>query len=172
MSPTHGLGKAIRSPSNLLCRRSSAGTLGPMPNEKGLAEAKRRIEEAEKALLGLGKGPDPVDRVPRIRLVQQLREVSHKFAASFDSPVVGVRGIQSVTKTITCKKCERSFMAVGLSGTLREVVHGIRCPYSGCFEMNELVWTIDGSFYPIEIPKEFTIQNDQTKPSTKTDPWT
>ena len=51
-----------------------------MPDTKALAEAKRRIEEAEKAVLGLGQEPNP-DEVLRTRLVQQLREALEDYFA-------------------------------------------------------------------------------------------
>ena len=53
-----------------------------MPDPKAIAEAKRNIEESERAILRLGSDrSDPENNILRIRLVQQLRQALEEYYA-------------------------------------------------------------------------------------------
>lgn len=54
-------------------------------------------------------------------------------------------------KTVTCSKCQRPFVVEGTAGTMRSLKQGVVCPYQGCWEQNEIEWTIDGTFKATEI---------------------
>ena len=57
----------------------------------------------------------------------------------------------AMIKHVACAKCHRLFIVKGKSGNLKELLHGVRCPYAGCFEMNEVMWPLDGSFEAVSI---------------------
>ena len=58
-----------------------------------------------------------------------------------------------MTKTVICSKCQRPFRVEGSAGALKEVRQGVSCPYEGCFAMNEVEWSIDGSLSSVAILK-------------------
>ena len=59
----------------------------------------------------------------------------------------------TIITTVNCSKCQRPFRVEGSAGTLKKVTQGVGCPYEGCFAMNEVEWSIDGSFSSVAIPK-------------------
>jgi len=56
-----------------------------------------------------------------------------------------------VRKAVICSRCKRRFQVVGSPSTLREVAQGVRCPYEGCFEMNEILLPFDSEVYSVEM---------------------
>jgi DNA-directed RNA polymerase subunit M/transcription elongation factor TFIIS len=53
-------------------------------------------------------------------------------------------------KIVTCTKCRKTFTVSGPYGRMKEVPHGVTCPF--CTESNELMWPMDTGF--TTIPKQ------------------
>jgi len=53
-------------------------------------------------------------------------------------------------KIITCTKCRKTFTVSGPYSSVKEVPHGVTCPF--CGEANELMWPMDTGF--TTIPKQ------------------
>ncbi len=52
-----------------------------MPTKKDVAQAKRRLRDAEKAVSRLGNEANPDDAVLRVRLIKELRRsIEHHYA--------------------------------------------------------------------------------------------